>query len=56
VGETGRLWIFPTPLVALLAGNELTLLCRRTIWLGTATVAVLQILAVIAIKMWQDFA
>ncbi len=56
VGETGRLWIFLTPLVALLAGKELTLLCRRRIWLGTATVIVLQILAVFAIKMWQDFA
>jgi hypothetical protein len=55
VGETGRLWIFLAPLVVLFAGLQLRLLCRRRIWLATGTVMVLQILAVFAIKMWQDF-
>jgi len=55
VGETGRLWIFLTPLVVLFAGKELRLLFRRRIWLATGTLVVLQVLAVFAIKMWQDF-
>lgn len=55
VGETGRLWIFLAPLVALLAARQLNLLARQRIWLGSGAVTLLQVLVVFALKMWQDF-
>lgn len=55
VAETARLWIFLTPFIALFASKALISVFRLRFWFATGTLAVLQVLNIFGIKMWQDF-
>ncbi|MCK4461232.1 MAG: hypothetical protein KAW46_05480 [candidate division Zixibacteria bacterium] len=55
VAETARLWIFLTPLITLFASKELIAVFGLRSWFAAGTLAVLQVLNIFGIKMWQDF-
>ena len=53
--ETARLWLFLTPVLALFAAREMISTFGRCYWMGLASLAVVQMLSIFAIKLWQDF-
>ncbi len=55
VAETGRLWLFFSPVVVVLAARELVAAAGERLGGWLVTVVAIQTATVSALKMWQDF-